>query len=88
MVRDDTDAAQIALLEGFFRRRDEAGKSYCATCLVLLTRSRMPRRPRSLVGLAATMIRFPYHTERGTLSQLTSASLALARHSRTCSNTA
>ena len=29
----ETGLARFALLERFFRRRDEAGKFYCATCL-------------------------------------------------------
>jgi len=38
----DADAAltRFALLEGFFRRREEAGKFYCADCLVLQLRQR------------------------------------------------
>jgi len=31
---DDAALTRFALLDGFFRRRDEAGKFYCATCLV------------------------------------------------------
>jgi hypothetical protein len=44
MSRDD-DAAltRFALLDGFFRRRDEAGKFYCATCLVGQLRARGSR---------------------------------------------
>ena len=34
MVRDDKDAARNGLLEGFFRRREEAEKFYCAACLI------------------------------------------------------
>jgi hypothetical protein len=31
---DDAGLTRFALLEGFFRCRDEAGKSYCASGLV------------------------------------------------------
>ncbi len=37
---DDAALTRFALLEGFFRRRDEAGKFYCATCLVAQLRQR------------------------------------------------
>ena len=37
---DDAALARFALLEGFFRRREEAGKFYCADCLVLQLRQR------------------------------------------------
>ena len=40
---DDAGLARFALLEGFFRRRDEAGKFYCATCLVGQLRARGSR---------------------------------------------
>jgi len=40
MVRDDKDAARNGLLEGFFRRREEAEKFYCATCLIEQLRQR------------------------------------------------
>ena len=43
MVRDDSDAARNGLLEGFFRRREEAGKFYCAVCLVEQLRQRGSR---------------------------------------------
>jgi hypothetical protein len=33
-------AVRFALLDGFFRRREEAGKLYCADCLVLQLRQR------------------------------------------------
>ena len=46
---DDAGLARFALLEGFFRRRDEAGKFYCATCLVGQLRARGSRA----VSLAA-----------------------------------
>ena len=35
--------ARFALLEGFFRRRDEAGKFYCAACLVAQLQQRGSR---------------------------------------------
>jgi hypothetical protein len=37
---DDAGVTRLALLEGFFRRRDEAGKFYCASCLVAQLRQR------------------------------------------------
>jgi len=37
---DDAALTRFALLDGFFRRRDEAGKFYCATCLVGQLRAR------------------------------------------------
>jgi hypothetical protein len=37
---DDAALTRFALLEGFFRRREEAGKFYCADCLVLQLRQR------------------------------------------------
>jgi hypothetical protein len=37
---DDGALTRFALLEGFFRHREEAGKSYCADCLVLQLRQR------------------------------------------------
>jgi hypothetical protein len=40
---DDAALARFALLEGFFRRRDEARKLYCATCLVAQLRARGSR---------------------------------------------
>jgi len=40
MVRDDKDAARNGLLEGFFRRGEEAGKFYCAACLIEQLRQR------------------------------------------------
>jgi hypothetical protein len=40
MVFDDKDIARNGLLEGFFRRREEAGKFYCAACLVEQLRQR------------------------------------------------
>jgi hypothetical protein len=40
MVFDDKNVARNALLDGFFRRREEAGKFYCATCLVEQLRQR------------------------------------------------
>lgn len=40
---DDAALARFALLEGFFRRQDEAGKFYCATCLVTQRRQRGSR---------------------------------------------
>ena len=40
---DDAALTRLALLEGFFRRRDEAGKFYCATCLVAQLRQRGSR---------------------------------------------
>jgi hypothetical protein len=40
---DDAALARFALLEGFFRRREEAGKFYCATCLVAQLRQRGSR---------------------------------------------
>ncbi len=40
---DHAALARFALLEGFFRRRDEAGKFYCATCLVAQRRQRGSR---------------------------------------------
>jgi hypothetical protein len=40
MVRDDKDAARNGLLEGFFRRREEAEKFYCAACLIEQLRQR------------------------------------------------
>jgi len=40
---DDAALARFALLEGFFRRRAEAGKFYCATCLVAQLRQRGSR---------------------------------------------
>jgi hypothetical protein len=42
-VDDDAARARFALLEGFFRRREEAGKFYCATCLVAQLRQRGSR---------------------------------------------
>ena len=40
---DDAALARFALLEGFFRRHEEAGKFYCATCLVEQLRQRGSR---------------------------------------------
>ena len=40
---DDAALTRFALLEGFFRRRAEAGKFYCATCLVAQLRQRGSR---------------------------------------------
>jgi hypothetical protein len=40
---DDAGPTRLALLEGFFRRRDEAGKFYCASCLVAQLRQRGSR---------------------------------------------
>jgi hypothetical protein len=40
---DDAGLTRSALLEGFFRRRDEAGKFYCASCLVAQLRQRGSR---------------------------------------------
>ena len=40
---DDAALARFALLDGFFRRRREAGKLYCATCLVGQLRARGSR---------------------------------------------
>jgi hypothetical protein len=40
---DDAALTRFALLDGFFRRRDEAGKFYCATCLVGQLRARGSR---------------------------------------------
>ena len=40
---DDAALTRFALLYGFFRRRDEAGKFYCATCLVGQLRARGSR---------------------------------------------
>jgi len=40
---DDAALARFALIEGFFRRRDEAGKLYCTTCLVAQLRARGSR---------------------------------------------
>jgi hypothetical protein len=40
---DDAGPTRFALLEGFFRRRDEAGKFYCASCLVAQLRQRGSR---------------------------------------------
>lgn len=40
---DDAALTRFALLEGFFRRRDEAGKFYCASCLVAQLRQRGSR---------------------------------------------
>jgi hypothetical protein len=40
MVHDDKDAVRNGLLEGFFRRREEAGKFYCAVCLIEQLRQR------------------------------------------------
>ena len=37
---DDAALTRFALLEGFFRRRDEAGKFYCGDCLVAQLRQR------------------------------------------------
>lgn len=42
-VDDDAALTRFALLEGFFRRRDEAGKFYCASCLVAQLRQRGSR---------------------------------------------
>jgi len=39
-VDDSRELARERLLEGFFRRREEAGKFYCADCLVLQLRQR------------------------------------------------
>lgn len=39
----DAGLTRFALLEGFFRRRDEAGKFYCASCLVAQLRQRGSR---------------------------------------------
>jgi hypothetical protein len=43
MSPDDAALARFALLDGFFRRRGEAGKFYCATCLVGQLRARGSR---------------------------------------------
>ena len=43
MSPDDAALTRFALLDGFFRRRDEAGKFYCATCLVGQLRARGSR---------------------------------------------
>ena len=40
---DDAALTRFALLEGFFRRREEVGKFYCATCLVGQLRARGSR---------------------------------------------
>ncbi len=40
---DDAALTRFALLDGFFRRRDEAGKFYCATCLLGQLRARGSR---------------------------------------------
>ena len=41
MSMDDSgELARERLLDGFFRRREEAGKFYCADCLVLQLRQR------------------------------------------------
>jgi hypothetical protein len=40
MVFDDKDVTRNGLLEGFFRRREEAAKFYCTTCLVEQLRQR------------------------------------------------
>jgi hypothetical protein len=40
---DTPDFARQHLLEGFFRRREEAGRFYCATCLVAQLRQRGSR---------------------------------------------
>lgn len=40
---DDTRLTRFGLLEGFFRRREEAGKFYCASCLVAQLRQRGSR---------------------------------------------
>jgi hypothetical protein len=37
---DDAALTRFALLEGFFQRTEEAGKLYCADCLVLQLRQR------------------------------------------------
>jgi len=42
-LADDTTRTRFSLLEGFFRRRDEIGKFYCATCLVAQLRQRGSR---------------------------------------------
>src|SRR5580704_9064880 len=39
-IDEDAAAARFAQLDGFFRRREEAGKFYCADCLVLQLRQR------------------------------------------------
>ena len=38
MVHDDKDAVRNGLLEGFFRRREEAGKFYCTICLEVISK--------------------------------------------------
>jgi hypothetical protein len=40
---DDAALTRFALLEGFFRRRDEVGRFYCASCLVAQLRQRGSR---------------------------------------------
>jgi len=40
---DDAGLTRFALLEGFFRRRDEAGKFYCPSGLVAQVRQRGSR---------------------------------------------
>ncbi len=40
---DDAGLTRFALLEGFFQRREEAGKFYCASCLVAQLRQRGSR---------------------------------------------
>ena len=40
---DDAALTRFALLEGFFRRQNEVGKFYCATCLVAQLRQRGSR---------------------------------------------
>ena len=40
---DDAERTRFSLVEGFFRRRAEAGKFYCATCLVAQLRQRGSR---------------------------------------------
>jgi hypothetical protein len=42
-MADDAGLVRFALLEGFFRRRDEAAKFYCADCLVTQLRQRGSR---------------------------------------------
>jgi hypothetical protein len=42
-MADDAGLVRFALLEGFFRRRDEARKFYCADCLVTQLRQRGSR---------------------------------------------
>jgi hypothetical protein len=42
-LNDDAARTRFSLVEGFFRRRAEAGKLYCATCLVAQLRQRGSR---------------------------------------------